>query len=175
QAMRFGGGLAQPTQGPAPPPAPRPPLRQIGPFVLGATLVDGWSIDRLAIGERGFTITLRGGAGNARFDVTCAPSEHNSPFDVGAAHIFYSNDVSFRSIEQAGKALRETVRRAAGAVEVCDAIATWCTEADAEPQLSASPKRPIRASTHCGTTSSAAAGTLRTRAPTCCYTAVQES
>jgi hypothetical protein len=137
---------------PASTPAPRPPLRQIGPFVVGATLVDDWSIDRLAMGERGFTITLRGGAGNARFDVTCAPSEHRSPFDLGAAHIFYSNDVSFRSLEKAGKALRETLRRSAGAVEVCDAIATWCTEALAETQLSVSSNRPISAYTHCGLT-----------------------
>jgi hypothetical protein len=110
----------------APPTTPLPPLRQIGPFVVGARLVDDWAIDRLTIGERGFTITLRGGAGNARFEVTCAASEHGSPFDFGAAHIFYSNDVSFDSLEEAGKALRETVRRAAGEVEVCDAIATWC-------------------------------------------------
>jgi len=93
---------------------------------VGATLVDDWSIDRLTIGERGFIITLRGGAGNARFEVTCAASEHTSPFDFGAAHIFYSNDVPFDWLEEAGKALRETVRRAAGEVEVCDAIATWC-------------------------------------------------
>jgi hypothetical protein len=157
QAVRFRQRHDQTAQVPAPPAAPRPPLRQIGPFVVGATLVDDWSIDRLEIGERGFTITLRGGAGNARFDVTCAPSEHRSPFDVGAAHIFYSNDVSLRSLQGAGKALRETVRRAAGPDEVCDAIATWCTEAVAETQLSASPKRLIRASTHCGTTLSAAA------------------
>jgi len=102
-----------------------PALRQIGPFVVGATLIDDWSIDRLTIGERGFTITLRGGAGNARFEVTCA-SEHRSPFDLGAAHIFYPNDVSFDSLEEAGKALRETVRRAAREDEVCDAIAAWC-------------------------------------------------
>ena len=110
-----------------PPPAtPLPPLRQIGPFVVGAALVDDWSIDRLTIGERGLTVTLRGGAGNARFEITCAASEYSSPFDLGAAHIFYPNDVSFDSLEGAGKALRETVRRAAGEVEVCDAIAGWC-------------------------------------------------
>jgi len=121
----------------APPPAPLPPpseppttspptVQQIGPFVVGAMLVHDWSIDRLTIGERGFVITLRGHAGNARFEVTCAASENNSPFDVGAAHIFYFKDVPFASLEDAGKALRETVRRAAGEVDVCEAIATWC-------------------------------------------------
>jgi len=152
QAMRFRQRYQQTAQVPAPPTAPGLPLRQIGPFVVGATLVDDWSIDRLTVAERGFTITLHGGAGNARFEVTCAPSEHRSPFDLGAAHIFYSNDVSFRSLGQAGKALRETLRRAAGAVDVCDAIATWCTEAVAATQLSVSSNRSVSAYTHCGLT-----------------------
>jgi hypothetical protein len=89
-------------------------------------VVHDWSIERLTIDERGFVITLRGGAGSARFEVTCAASEHSSPFDVGAAHIFYFNDVPFASLEEAGKALRETVRRAAGEDDVCKAIAMWC-------------------------------------------------
>ena len=112
---------------PPPPPAtPLPPRRQIGPFVVGAPLVDDWSIDGLAIADHGFTVTLRGSAGSARFGVTCAAFEHKTPFDVGAAHIFYFNDASFDSLAGAGKALRETVRRAAGKVEVCHAIAAWC-------------------------------------------------
>jgi hypothetical protein len=110
----------------APPPTPSPARRQIGPFVVGARLVDDWSIDGLAIGDRGFTVTLRGSAGSARFGVTCAAFAHKTPFDVGAAHIFYFNDASFDSLAGAGKALRETVRRAAGKVEVCHAIAAWC-------------------------------------------------
>jgi hypothetical protein len=110
----------------APPATLPPPLRQIGPFVVGATMVGDWSIDRLSIGERGFTITLHGGAGIARFEVTCAASEHRSPFDIGAAHIFYPNNVPFDSLRDAGTALRETVRRATREAEVCDAIAAWC-------------------------------------------------
>jgi hypothetical protein len=127
QAGRFRQRYHQTADVPAPPPpaAPLPPLRQIGPFVVGAALVDDWSIDRLTIDERGFTVALRGGAGNARFEVTCATSGYTSPFDLGAAHIFYPNDVAFDSLEGAGKALRETVRRAAGDVDVCDAIAGW--------------------------------------------------
>ena len=159
QAMRFHQRHPQTAQVPPPPPAPLPPpaappptlpppLRQIGPFVVGATLVDDWSIDRLTIGERGFTITLRGGAGNARFEVTCAASEHRSPFDVGPAHIFYPNDVPFASLQKAGKALGEAVRRAAGAVDICEAIAAWC----AETQVAASPNQLIRAPTHRGLT-----------------------
>jgi hypothetical protein len=116
----------------APPPPSEPPttspptVQQIGPFVVGAMLVHDWAIERLTLGERGFVITLRGRAGNARFEVTCAASEHSSPFDVGAAHIFFFNDVPVDSLQDAGKALRETVRRAAGEVDVCEAIATWC-------------------------------------------------
>jgi hypothetical protein len=102
-----------------------PSVQQIGPLVVGATLVHDWSIDRLTIDDRGFVVTLRGGAGNARFAVTCAASDHKSPFDLGAAHISF-NDVPFASLEEAGKALRETMRRAAGEVDVCEAIATWC-------------------------------------------------
>ena len=89
-------------------------------------MVDDWSIDRLTIGERGFIITLHGGAGIARFEVTCAASEHRSPFDVGAAHIFYPNNVPFDSVRDVGTALRETVRRTAREAQVCDAIAAWC-------------------------------------------------
>jgi len=115
----------------APPPTttPPPPLRQIGPFVVGARLVDDWSIDGLTIDEHGFTVTLRGGAGSARLGVTCAPLGHETPFDLGPAHIFYFNDVPFDSIASAGTALRESVRRAAGEVEVCKAIAAWCAAA----------------------------------------------
>jgi hypothetical protein len=137
QAVRFHQRYHQTAEA-APPPPPRPapppsappatsppPLRQIGPFVVGATLADDWSIDRLTIGERGFVIALRGSAGTARFEVTCTASEHRSPFDLGAAHIFYSQDVAFDSLEGAGTALREAVRSAAGDVQVCDAIAAW--------------------------------------------------
>jgi len=110
----------------APPAPPLPSRRQIGPFVVGTRLVDDWSIDGLTIGDHGFTVTLRGSAGSARFGVTCAAFAHKTPFDVGAAHIFYFNDASFDSLAGAGKTLRETVRRAAGKVEVCHAIAAWC-------------------------------------------------
>jgi hypothetical protein len=95
-------------------------------LVVGTRLVGDWSIDGLAIADHGFTVTLRGSAGSARFGVTCAPFEHKTPFDVGAAHIFYFNDSPFDSLEGTGKALRETVRRAAGKDNVCDAIAAWC-------------------------------------------------
>jgi hypothetical protein len=132
QAVRFRQRHQQTAEA-APPPAPSAPpttlpqpLRQIGPFVVGATLVDDWSIDRLTIGERGFTVTLRGGGVNARFEVTCAASEHNSPFDLDAAHVFYPNDVPFDVLQDAGEALRETLRGAAGGTEVCAAIAAWC-------------------------------------------------
>ncbi len=135
QAMRFHqrvqptaevARVAAPPATPPPEPPSPPTVQQIGPFVVGTMLVHDWSIDRLTIDERGFVVTLRGRAGNARFAVTCAASEHDSPFDLGAAHILYFNDVPFASLEEAGKALRETVRRAAGEVDVCDAIATWC-------------------------------------------------
>ena len=129
--------VPQPPPPPTMPPPTMPPpveppttapatVQQIGPFVVGATLVHDWSIERLTIDERGFVITLRGGAGNARFAVTCAAVEHGSPFDVGGAHILYFKDVPVTALEDAGKALRETLRRAAGDVDVCEAIAMWC-------------------------------------------------
>jgi len=109
---------------------PSQSLRAVGPFAIGAAMGDDWSIQRLEITERGFTITLRGTPGRARFELTCAPSEHASPFDLGAAHIFYSNDVPFAALTGAGNALRDVVRGAAADQDICAALEAWRAAAD---------------------------------------------
>ena len=115
-------GIAQPT--------PLPALQRLGPFAVGATLGEGWSIERLEPTERGFTVTLAGRPGRARFELSCAPSEHTSPFDLGPAHIFYSNDVPFAALAGAGNALRDVVRGAAADQDICAALETWRAAAD---------------------------------------------
>ena len=100
-------------------------LRQIGPFAVGHTLADAWLVESLAITSDGFVVALSGQHGRARFEVTCARSEHRSPFDLGPAHIFYSRHVEFRVLEAAGWALQRQVRDAAEGHDICDALTDW--------------------------------------------------
>jgi hypothetical protein len=111
--------------------APTSPLREVGPFTVGQTLAQVWSVDALTLSERGFVAALSGTAGHAAFEVTCAPTPSHGPFDLGAAHILYSSAIEFRELEAVGGAVRDTVRAAAGGRDVCDAVLSWRTSAQA--------------------------------------------
>ncbi len=110
---------------PPPPPTAVTALRQIGPFVVGAPLADGWSVQTLEISEGGFIARLSGGAAPLSFEVTCASSEHRSPFDLEGAHIFYSSTLELAALRAAGDSVRERVREAAAGRDVCAQIASW--------------------------------------------------
>jgi hypothetical protein len=101
--------------------------REIGPFVVGETVSEGWSIDALEVTPDGFTVGLSGSPGRVRFEVTCAASEHTSPFDLGRAHIFYSNGVDPRTLNGVGSAVQERVRRATDGRDICEEVARWRT------------------------------------------------
>ncbi len=111
----------------SPPPAA---TRLIGPFAVGQTLADGWSIESLTMSAEGFVATLSGQQGRAAFEVTCADSEHRSPFDLGAAHIFYSSRLEFHDLEAVGRAVQAQVHNAAGQ-DVCSRLADWRKAAQA--------------------------------------------
>jgi hypothetical protein len=109
---------------PVAPPTPQP-LQRVGPFVLGQTLASVWSVDSLRITDGGFIAGLSGKPGRASFEITCAASEHRSPFDLGTAHIFYSSDLAFAELEEAGVAVRAQVLAAVEGADVCETIAAW--------------------------------------------------
>jgi uncharacterized membrane protein YphA (DoxX/SURF4 family) len=113
---------------PSPPPVATPPApwrSQIGPFTAGQALGEGWTIETLEIRDEGFVATLSGAPGRTRFEVTCAASQQQSPFDLGAAHIFYSKESSFDEVSAAGRAIQGIVRTAAAGRDVCSALAEW--------------------------------------------------
>jgi hypothetical protein len=112
-------------------PPPAAALRQIGPFTEGQTLTAGWTIAALEITDHGFIAVLAGEPGRARFEVTCAPSPYRSPFDLGAAHIFYSKHVAFDDLKAVGWAFRERVREAGDAEAICDRVNDWRSAAQA--------------------------------------------
>ncbi len=99
--------------------------RRIGPLSLGEHVTDDWLVEALGPTDRGFVVTLRGPAGTARFEVTCADVEHGSPFDVGPAHILYFQDVPFPVVEPIGNALHDRVRRAAAPHDPCQVVKEW--------------------------------------------------
>jgi hypothetical protein len=108
-------------------------LRQVGPFAVGQVLTEGWAVDSLTVSDVGFVAALSGKPGRAAFEVTCAASEHRSPFDLGAAHLFYSSDLEFRDFEAVGRALQQHLLKAAEGRELCDSVASWRTSAQAAP------------------------------------------
>jgi hypothetical protein len=120
-------GLAAPAETPPPPETPAP--RRIGPFSLGDHVTDDWSIAALSPTDGGFTVTLLGPAGRARFEVTCTDVGHRSPFDVGSAHIFYPLDVPLPIVQPIGDALHDRVRRATAPQDPCQAMNGWMREA----------------------------------------------
>ncbi len=111
---------------PEPPPIATPMLRQIGPFTLGQTVGQSWSVESFSISDGGFVAVLSGGPGRrAAFEVTCARTEHRSPFDLGAAHVFYSSDLDFPELEDVGREVQQQVRQAAAGHDICEQLATW--------------------------------------------------
>jgi len=133
-----------PTASPVPSLTPVPsatPLQRIGPFAVGAAITPGWSVDSFTLSDGGFIATLSGKPGRARFEVTCAPSPHLSPFDLGNAHIFYSNDFAFRDLQAAGLAMREAIRKAAHGDDVCADIARWRAAVQPEQPPTQQPER----------------------------------
>jgi hypothetical protein len=108
-------------------PAEPPPPQRIGPFSLGEQVTDEWSIEALTRTDGGFTVTLHGPAGRARFEVTCT-GEGRSPFDVGSAHILYFRDVPLPVAERIGNALRDRVRTATAPHDPCEVVNAWLRE-----------------------------------------------
>lgn len=108
-----------------------PSLQQVGPFSVGQTLAAGWSVDSLTVSNDGFAAVLSGTPGRAAFEVTCARSDHRSPFDLGAAHLFYTSDLEFRDLEAVGRAFQEQVRKATEGEDICARLASWRTAAQA--------------------------------------------
>jgi uncharacterized membrane protein len=132
QARRHARSAAGPEALPSPPPAPAiAPLQQVGPFAVGQTLAESWTVASLDWSDGGFVIALSGKPGLARFGLSCAPSEHRGPFDLGAARIFYFHDLEFRELEAVGWAVREEVRRATEGRDVCATLASWRSSAQA--------------------------------------------
>jgi hypothetical protein len=107
------------------------PLRELGPFTLGQTLVAGWRFDGLELTDDGFVAMVVGEPGRVRFEVTCAASPHRSPFDLGAAHIFYSRGVEFDDLAPAGWALQKHLKETGEESAVCDRLNDWLTAARA--------------------------------------------
>ena len=111
---------------PAPPPAvSTPPLSRIGPLAVGQNIAGNWQVGALELRGDGFAVRLTRPQGHASLELTCARSVHRSPFDVGAAHIFYSNDVQFDDVKVAGRAVQELLRTAAGRGDVCETLKAW--------------------------------------------------
>jgi hypothetical protein len=108
---------------------PTPPLRRLGPFSVGQRLAASWSIESLHADDEGLLIGVSGPPGRARFELTCASSQRRSPFDLGAAHIFYSSDVEPSQLQAVGSAVREQIRAAAAGGDVCELLASWRTAA----------------------------------------------
>jgi hypothetical protein len=119
--------LEQPT------PVPTIPVfRQIGPFAVGQTLAETWSVDLLDLRDDGFMVTLTGKTGRARFDLTCDASRGAGPFDLGTGHILYSRDVDFHDLEAAGRAMQAEVGKAAEGRDVCEQFLAWRMAAQTE-------------------------------------------
>lgn len=103
---------------------PTPALARLGPFALGDQVSDDWTVAALRVRGAGFIVALSGPAGAVGFEVTCAPSPHVSPFDLDAAHIFYSSALPVAAFEVAGRAVQARVREAGGD-DVCAAVTQW--------------------------------------------------
>jgi hypothetical protein len=120
QAIAAGSSLESASPG-----ARAPSLRHVGPYEVGERLAEGWKIESVEIDDGGILAAVSGTPGRAVFEVTCAASEHRSPFDLGSAHIFYSSDVAFGDLEAVGSALRAKTQAAARGPDVCGSIAEW--------------------------------------------------
>lgn len=124
---------AAPASAPVAAPDPTAPgpraARRIGPLALGQELDAGWVVDALRLTDDGFVVGASAAPGRADFEITCAVSERRSPFDVEAAHIFYSSPLPFESLAPAGRALQRQISAAASGREICDALREWCQRA----------------------------------------------
>ena len=114
-------------------------LRQVGPFAVGQTLAEVWSLDALTLNDEGFVAALSGTPGRAAFEITCSASEHRSPFDLGPVHIFYSSSLELRDLEAVGLAVQERIREATQGENVCEQVTSWRKSAHAAPSAPRTP------------------------------------
>ncbi len=110
-----------------------PPLSRLGPFAVGQRLADEWSVDSVAVDGEAIVAVLAGTPGRAAFQITCAPSEHRSPWHLGPAQIFYSSDMAREDVARAGAAVLQQVQRASEGSDVCAALTQWRTVAATPP------------------------------------------
>ncbi|MEM7155540.1 MAG: hypothetical protein AAF799_22010 [Myxococcota bacterium] len=104
-------------------------IDRLGPFVAGSDLA-GWSLVALDTYAEGLRLTAEGPPGRVVFELTCTPSEHTSPFDLGDAHIFHEGPVSYDEIESLGDAIRQEIERATEGRDVCESWRAWAQAAE---------------------------------------------
>lgn len=90
---------------------------------------EAWIVASLKATATGFGVALTGPAGEVAFELTCAASEHRSPFDLGPLHIFYSSSLPFEELEAAGRAVQSQTRRAAAGSDPCRMLESWVKQA----------------------------------------------
>ena len=105
--------------------APLLELHRWGPFSVGQRLAAGWSVESLRADDDGLVAALSGPTGKAELELTCASSPLRSPFDLGAAHIYYRSDLDFRDLQVVGFRFRELVQGAADGEDVCTRLTEW--------------------------------------------------
>lgn len=117
--------------------SPPPPtgVTRIGPFGRGRDLA-GWSVTSLHVDEDALRVEVQGPDGRAVFRLTCEPSPHTSPFDLGDAHVFYEGEVSDAQIQTVGEALRQEIERATAGRDVCETWRVWREDAKRSEQPS---------------------------------------
>lgn len=105
-------------------------LRQVGPFSIGEAMTDGWSVDTLELTSDGFVMMLVGEPGRVRFEVTCASSPHRSPFDLGPVHVFFSNNVATKEVDEVGREIQARLRNVGEERVLCDEVRRWRAAAE---------------------------------------------
>jgi hypothetical protein len=115
----------------APPPAAAaqiPPTvlpRRIGPFTVGQTLAETWAVESVRLSDTGLVVGVAGPQGRAGFELTCADTEHRSPFDFDGAHLFYSSQLELGTLTAAARAVRARIDAASEGRAVCEQLAQW--------------------------------------------------
>jgi hypothetical protein len=124
-----GGATGEAPNAPAVPlPPASPTARRVGPFTVGENLTGAWTIDALTAEADDLMLSVAGPAGRVRFNLTCR-SGQASPFDLGEAHILYSQHVELDALEAAGWALRKRLEEATAGGNVCDRLEEWLRDA----------------------------------------------
>jgi hypothetical protein len=101
-----------------------PAMQSLGPFHVGDR-IEGFDIESLSVAPDSAVLSLRRGARELAFDLTCSGAHGRGPYDDGALHVYYRpTSLPRTELDAVGNTVRQRIHAAAQG-HPCPALHDW--------------------------------------------------